>query len=92
MEQMERVVRLAALQILVVYLLTRGLMMARFPYLGDEGWHGTFAVRMTHGETWASLEIGKEPLQMWLAALWIKLGGSALDGVRLVSIVSGAVA
>ena len=92
MEQMERLVRLAALEILAVYLLTRGLMMERFPYLGDEGWHGTFSVRMTEGETWASLEIGKEPLQMWLAAVWVKLGGSALDGVRLVSIASGAVA
>jgi hypothetical protein len=86
-----RVIGLALVQIFGLYVLTRVFMLERFPYLGDEGWHGGFAVRASHGHLWASYDIAKEPFFIWLAAVWIKLGVPALDAVRLVSFFSGLV-
>src|SRR3954447_13115536 len=76
---------------LVFYLASRASMVARLPYIGDEGWHGTFVVQVAHSlsKLWISLTIAKEPLVIWIAALFTKLGIEPMPALRLVSLLAG---
>jgi len=76
---------------LAAYVATRASMADRFPYIGDEGWHGTFVVDVGEsvGNLWVSLTIAKEPLAIWIAALIAKLGVEPMDAMRAVSVLAG---
>src|SRR4051812_11018122 len=76
---------------LVFYLASRASMVARLPYIGDEGWHGTFVVQVANSlsKLWVSLTIAKEPLVIWIAALFTKLGIEPMPALRLVSLLAG---
>src|SRR4051812_32128883 len=76
---------------LVFYLASRASMVARLPYIGDEGWHGTFVVQVAHSlsKLWISLTIAKEPLVIWIAALFTKVGVEPMAALRLVSLLAG---
>jgi 4-amino-4-deoxy-L-arabinose transferase-like glycosyltransferase len=75
-----------------VYLLTRLALLSRLPYFIDEGTHAQFAYHGAHSlhDLFISLTIGKEPLSIWVAVVWIKLGFAPLTAVRLASLLSGA--
>lgn len=83
---------LVALCVLVaVYLILRLAIFDRLPYFIDEGTHGQFAYRGAHSlrDLFVSLTIGKEPLLIWFAVAWIKLGVAPLTALRLASLISG---
>lgn len=74
-----------------LFLLTRLALIGRLPYFIDEGTHAQFAykgARSLH-DLFISLTIGKEPLMIWVAVIWIKLGFAPLTAVRLASLASG---
>jgi hypothetical protein len=76
----------------VVYLASRIFYTVRFPYFVDEGTYGDFVERgaLTWKEAFASLEIGREPLQIWLAVPLTKwFDVNPLDALRVVSIGAG---
>ncbi len=77
--------------IVVSYLATRLWFAHRFPYFFDEGTYAGFAARGAHSvdELFVSLTIGREPLQIWLSIIWIKLGVDPLPAGRLVSVTAG---
>jgi 4-amino-4-deoxy-L-arabinose transferase-like glycosyltransferase len=87
-------VHAAMFAILAFYLATRASMVARLPYIGDEGWHGTFVVQVAHSlsKLWVSLTIAKEPLVIWIAALFTKVGFEPMVALRLVSLLGGLAA
>jgi 4-amino-4-deoxy-L-arabinose transferase-like glycosyltransferase len=84
-------VHAAVAGILAFYVATRASMVARLPYIGDEGWHGTFVVQVAHSlsKLWVSLTIAKEPLVIWIAALFTKVGFEPMAALRLVSLLAG---
>jgi Dolichyl-phosphate-mannose-protein mannosyltransferase len=86
-----RLVHVAVAGILAFYVATRASMVARLPYIGDEGWHGTFVVQVAHSlsKLWVSLTIAKEPLVIWIAALFTKVGFEPMAALRLVSLLAG---
>jgi 4-amino-4-deoxy-L-arabinose transferase-like glycosyltransferase len=75
----------------VIYLLTRFALIGRLPYFTDEATHAQFAYRGAHSvhDLFISLSIGKEPLMIWLAVVWVKLGFGPLTAVRIASLISG---
>jgi 4-amino-4-deoxy-L-arabinose transferase-like glycosyltransferase len=76
-----------------VYLATRLAFIARFPYFFDEGTYAGFASQGSRSlhQLFVSLTIGREPLEIWLSILWIKLGVNPLVAGRLVSLTAGLV-
>ena len=84
-------VHAAVFGIVAFYVATRASMVARMPYIGDEGWHGTFVVQVAHSlsKLWVSLTIAKEPLVIWIAALFTKVGFEPMAALRLVSLLAG---
>ena len=75
-----------------VYLATRIFFAARFPYFVDEGTYGVFVERgaNTWKELYASLTIGREPLEIWIAIPFTKWAGlNPLDALRAASILCG---
>jgi 4-amino-4-deoxy-L-arabinose transferase-like glycosyltransferase len=77
--------------IVVLYLATRLRFITAFPYFSDEGLYGGYAfegARSTH-KLFVSFVIGREPLFVWFAIPWIKLGFDPLIAVRLVSVIAG---
>jgi 4-amino-4-deoxy-L-arabinose transferase-like glycosyltransferase len=81
----------AALFLVAVYLLTRLLFIARFPYFFDEGTYASFINQAAHSTSrlFVSLTIGREPLQIWLGIPWVKLGFNPVVAGRLVSMTAG---
>jgi 4-amino-4-deoxy-L-arabinose transferase-like glycosyltransferase len=81
----------AAAAILAFYLATRISFAVRFPYFFDEGTYGDFTDRgsVRLHDIWYSMTIGREPLQIWFGILWVKLGFTPLDSMRLVAMTSG---
>jgi 4-amino-4-deoxy-L-arabinose transferase-like glycosyltransferase len=79
--------------IAAVYLLTRLLLVWRFPPFWDEAGYGewAYAADRSAATRWLSMLEGKEPLTSWLAALWVHLGVPYMYAVRLVSVAAGAV-
>ena len=84
-------VHAAAFGIVAFYVATRTSMVARMPYIGDEGWHGTFVVQVSDSlsNLWVSLTIAKEPLVIWIAALFTKVGFEPMAALRVVSLLAG---
>jgi 4-amino-4-deoxy-L-arabinose transferase-like glycosyltransferase len=81
----------AAVAIAVVYLVTRLVFIAGFPYFLDEGSYANFAWRGSNSlkDIWVSLTIGREPLFIWLGIPLVKVGVNPLTALRAVSIASG---
>jgi 4-amino-4-deoxy-L-arabinose transferase-like glycosyltransferase len=75
------------------YLATRVLFATRFPYFFDEGTYAGFAEQGSESpsELFVSLTIAREPLQIWLAILPLKLGFDPLTAGRIVSVAAGLV-
>ena len=86
-----RAAHIAVAGILGFYVVTRASMVARMPYIGDEGWHGTFVVQVADSlsNLWVSLTIAKEPLVIWIAALFTKVGFEPMAALRVVSLLAG---
>jgi 4-amino-4-deoxy-L-arabinose transferase-like glycosyltransferase len=82
---------IGAAAIAVVYLATRLSFVDRFPYFFDEGTYAGFASQGANSldQLFISLTIGREPLQIWLSIIWIKLGVDPLVAGRLVSVSAG---
>ena len=82
---------LAAAEIGLIYLITRFALFTRLPYFVDEGTHARWVHQATRStsQLFVSLEIGKEPLLVWVGVVLEKLGVAPLDGVRLVSMGAG---
>lgn len=77
--------------IVCTYMATRLWFADRFPYFFDEGTYAGFAAQGAHSldQLFVSLTIGREPLQIWLSIVWIKLGIDPLLAGRLVSVGAG---
>ena len=88
-----RRLRIAAVAIAALYVATRLLLLARFPYFIDEGEHAQFTLEASQRTSalFGSLTIAKEPMSIWLGILPVKLGVSPLIATRLVSFGAGAV-
>ena len=77
--------------IAAVYVGSRLWFGLRFPYFFDEGTYATFAVQGSNSTDalFVSLTIAREPLQIWLSILAIKLGFDPLTAGRVVSGAAG---
>jgi 4-amino-4-deoxy-L-arabinose transferase-like glycosyltransferase len=75
-----------------VFLFTRIAMAERLPWFIDEGTHGRFTRDFAHhlDRAFESLTIAKEPLTIWIAAAFTKVGFAPLATTRVVSVVAGA--
>jgi 4-amino-4-deoxy-L-arabinose transferase-like glycosyltransferase len=87
----EGLIVLVLAEIAVLYLLTRFALFTRMPYFVDEGTHARWVHQASRStsQLFVSLEIGKEPLLVWLGVVLAKVGIVPLDAVRLVSIGAG---
>lgn len=86
-----RIAQIAVIEVLAFYVVTRARMVNSLPYIGDEGWHATFVVAVAHSvsKLWVSLTIAKEPLVIWIAALFTKVAIEPMVALRLVSVLAG---
>ncbi len=77
--------------LLGLYLASRISFIDRFPYFFDEGLYGNFAYQGANdlGQLFVSFTIGREPLPIWLAIPFVKLGFNPLDAVRVVGLLCG---
>lgn len=75
----------------VVYLLSRLLLLPRFPPFFDEGTYSWWALQgFEHADQrFASLDSQVQPFAMWLAMLFMKLGAAPLTAMRLDSFFGG---
>jgi 4-amino-4-deoxy-L-arabinose transferase-like glycosyltransferase len=86
-----RVAAVVAAVLAVVYLASRLWFADRFPYFLDEGTYARFTERAaeSYHQLFISLEIGREPLQMWLGLPLVELGVNPLTAMRAVSVAAG---
>ena len=86
-----RVAAVAVALLALVYLASRLAFAARFPYFLDEGTYARFTERaaQSYHQLFVSLEIGREPLQMWLGLPLVELGVNPLTAMRAVSVGAG---
>jgi 4-amino-4-deoxy-L-arabinose transferase-like glycosyltransferase len=86
-----RVAALAVAALALVYLASRLAFAARFPYFLDEGTYARFTERAAAStdQLFVSLEIGREPLQIWLGLPLVELGVNPLTAMRAVSVAAG---
>lgn len=75
----------------VAYLLSRLLLLPRFPPFFDEGTYSWWTLQgFQHaGQRFASLDSQVQPFAMWLAMLFMKLGAAPLTAMRLDSFFAG---
>jgi 4-amino-4-deoxy-L-arabinose transferase-like glycosyltransferase len=87
----QRLAVLALGEIVLFYLVTRLGLIGRLPWFVDEGSHGAFVDRVAHNlhDAFVSLSIAKEPLAIWIATVFAKLGFSPLTATRIVSLLAG---
>ncbi|MDX6697503.1 MAG: hypothetical protein QOE65_900 [Solirubrobacteraceae bacterium] len=77
--------------VLAVFLATRVAMVVRLPWFIDEGTHGRFTRDLAHDlhRGFESLTIAKEPLAIWIASVFARLGFTPMTATRLVSVLGG---
>src|SRR4051812_40953294 len=87
----ERPEALAAGGIVLVYVVTRLLLLWRMPHFIDEATHAGWTYDAFHhpADRFESLTQGKEPLLVWLAAGFMKLGANPLTAIRWVTFFAG---
>ena len=85
---------IAAGAILAFYILTRLLLLWRMPHFIDEATHAKWTFDAYHDPAarFESLTQAKEPLLIWLAAGFMKLGANPLTAIRWVSFFAGLLA
>jgi 4-amino-4-deoxy-L-arabinose transferase-like glycosyltransferase len=86
-----RVAAAAVALLALAYLASRLAFATRFPYFLDEGTYARFTERaaQSYHQLFVSLEIGREPLQMWLVLPLVELGVNPLTAMRAVSVGAG---
>ncbi len=84
---------IALITALAVGAVVRLVALGSFPLFVDEatylGWADQFAAG---GPAWASLDAGKQPLPIWIAALFVHVGADPLMAVRVMAAIFGIIA
>ncbi|MFL5884376.1 MAG: glycosyltransferase family 39 protein [Thermoleophilaceae bacterium] len=82
---------LAAGGIVLLYVVTRLLLLWRMPHFIDEATHAGWTYDAFHhpADRFESLTQAKEPLLVWLATGFMKLGASPLTAIRWVTFFAG---
>src|SRR5947208_6022040 len=82
---------LAAAGIVVLYFVTRLLLLWRMPHFIDEATHAGWTYDAFHhpADRFESLTQAKEPLLVWLATGFMKLGANPLTAIRWVTFSAG---
>lgn len=77
--------------VVLLYIIIRCLNFTSLPYFGDEAeyiWYGQTALH-DPSQRFISLEVGKQPLFVWLIMLSLKIFSNPLIAGRMVSIAAG---